>query len=182
MFYNRKSKPRASKFLRPAFIHPVKAFKNSLLMLQRNADTGILYRKDNLRSLFLHFCCHPAIRFVIPDGVFNQIVGELLRKLLSDMDIRPVISLIHDINAVFRCPKREHFHTFFCNFCQIYHIKDIFCVSRIQLWELDNVIDQRKQSCCAFTDFPWKMPDLLFIYKSCFHQLRITWYRRKGCF
>ena len=47
-FYNGKSKAGSACFAGPAFIDPVESFEDPLLLIFRNADAGVLYRKERV--------------------------------------------------------------------------------------------------------------------------------------
>ena len=50
VFYDSKSKAGSASFAGPAFIYPVKTFKDSFLLVLGDADAGILDRQEGMFS------------------------------------------------------------------------------------------------------------------------------------
>ena len=79
---DRKSKSRAACLPRARLIHAVKALKNVLDGVLRNAHTRILHQKLRfvLRVAGRHMDASPGV--VILDAVFNEVKNDLIRVVL----------------------------------------------------------------------------------------------------
>ena len=87
-----------------AFIHPVKPFENSILMLGRNADTGITV---NL-SIILGLDRHAAAGDIILDGVVTEVVKDLLEHSADTFDCKAITSYI-DLHILLRSTGCQNF-------------------------------------------------------------------------
>ena len=78
MLDNRQPQAGAAYLFRMAFIHPVEAFKDALLLRLRNTDSRVLHR--NLRAVLAPAdCnCNRAALAVIFDSIFAEIIKDLL--------------------------------------------------------------------------------------------------------
>ena len=76
-----------------ALIHPVKTFKDALLILRGDADTVVLHSKDRVTRLHIYGHLHPAGRFVILDRIVAEVKDHLIQDLGRTLYHR--LSLIH---------------------------------------------------------------------------------------
>ena len=77
MFYNGKSESGSSGGFRTALIHPVKSFKNPLLMLFGNSDTVVLDTKIDFSLHRFYRNIYFSTFVIITDRVVTKIIDYL---------------------------------------------------------------------------------------------------------
>ena len=87
-----------------AFIHPVKPFENSILMLGRNADTGIA---DN-QTIILGMDRHAAAGNIILNGIVAEVINGLLEHSADTFDGKAITSYI-DLHILLRSTGCQNF-------------------------------------------------------------------------
>ena len=84
MLHDRKAQTGTTGLLGVAFVHPVKPFKNTILMLGGNTDSRI--QDDHFPILQRNV--NAATRHIVLDGIVAKIIDDLIQQPLNPAGYR----------------------------------------------------------------------------------------------